>query len=230
MAALRYQPAIMSGISSILDPHAEACYGGRGIKDQDMNDMGIGYRPGGSPRTPAPRGASTRGAFTLIELLVVIAIIAILAALLLPVLSEAKAQARSARCKSNLHQWGLGLAMYVSDAHQYPYYDDGTGAPRSAWYARLEPYCSVKWTNSAIHCPGYAYRGDDAYLGHGSYGYNGWGVRMMWPIPPGTPALGLGGDILHAGSAVLESQVRVPCEMFAIMALPLTRIDPPLLS
>jgi len=55
------------------------------------------------------------GAFTLIELLVVIAIIAILAALLLPVLSAAKARGKQASCLGNLHQFGLGLQMYSAD-------------------------------------------------------------------------------------------------------------------
>jgi prepilin-type N-terminal cleavage/methylation domain-containing protein len=54
-------------------------------------------------------------AFSLIELLVVIAIIAVLVALLLPVLSRAKAQSKRATCTNNLRQINLGIRIYSDD-------------------------------------------------------------------------------------------------------------------
>jgi prepilin-type N-terminal cleavage/methylation domain-containing protein/prepilin-type processing-associated H-X9-DG protein len=57
---------------------------------------------------------SRREGFTLIELLVVIAIIAILAALLIPAVMTAREAARSAECKNNLKNFGLGMHAFAT--------------------------------------------------------------------------------------------------------------------
>ena len=64
-------------------------------------------------RKAKARGRSLR--FTLIELLVVVAIIAILAALLLPVLSRTREQAKRLLCLTNLKQLTVAETLYADD-------------------------------------------------------------------------------------------------------------------
>src|SRR5215469_8299174 len=75
-----------------------------------------------------------REAFTLIELLVVIAIIAILAAILLPVLDQAKMRAQQTQCENNLSQLTKGFLIYCGDNNGlFPPNPDWEGFP--CWVA-----------------------------------------------------------------------------------------------
>jgi prepilin-type N-terminal cleavage/methylation domain-containing protein/prepilin-type processing-associated H-X9-DG protein len=166
--------------------------------------------------------------FTLIELLVVIAIIAILAAMLLPALNRAKSEAQSAKCKSNLRQFGLALKMYVDEnQQQYPFWHVGEGGDYG-WETSLEPYLRLSWTNRSVHCP--AYKGrilhipgslDFGSFDITSYGYNhrgtggetlGLGALVNYPGP---------GETNHPGvfpdpPPTTEAQIKIPTEMVAI--------------
>jgi prepilin-type N-terminal cleavage/methylation domain-containing protein/prepilin-type processing-associated H-X9-DG protein len=95
-------------------------------------------------------GKPMRNGFTLIEILVVIAIIALLAAILFPVFSRARENARKTACLSNLKQIGLALLQYSQD-----YDEKVVGVPTNVsvtnyWLAPYDPYLKSDQVKS---CP-----------------------------------------------------------------------------
>jgi len=58
--------------------------------------------------------------FTLIEVMIVVAVIAILALILIPNFTNARAQAQTATCESNLREIATAAELYYSDVQSYP--------------------------------------------------------------------------------------------------------------
>lgn len=171
-----------------------------------------------------PAHGATR-AFTLIELLVVIAIIAILASLLMPVLARGKAAAVSAKCKSNLRQFGIALAIYTDDHRFFPLFETSDGKTWNqllsldAWSRNpsFDRPNSLKWPG--LRCPAPEFP-DKGYLFPSLYGYNGSGTVNLSSKSDFTNkvfGLGLGGrSFAGLGDvAVPESAVKVPSDMIA---------------
>jgi prepilin-type N-terminal cleavage/methylation domain-containing protein/prepilin-type processing-associated H-X9-DG protein len=105
-----------------------------------------------------------RRGFSLVELLVVIGIIAVIIGLLLPALQQARAQARTVACLSNLHQIGQAMAAYTVENKGWMFPpDQGLIVPvQERWFRAVikspppkDPNSTETkdWTPAVLTCP-----------------------------------------------------------------------------
>lgn len=113
--------------------------------------MVFGVRMRNRTHRPLEKGRNHQAGFTLIELLVVISIVTLLAAILLPVLSQAKGKAEEVVCLNNLKQLQICAKLYSQDndfflpPNRNVYYINTLGPsagfdPNLTWCAGLAPF------------------------------------------------------------------------------------------
>src|SRR2546421_3813410 len=128
-------------------------------------------------------------AFTLVELLVVIAIIAILAAILFPVVTQAKAAAKTTSCTAQEHQLGLALFIYSQDfddglptaGEDEANNADGSELNGDSWLDTVQPYIK---TRLIYRCPADNSPAWEALIEarQTSYGLNGYFAPNQPPL------------------------------------------------
>ncbi len=183
-----------------------------------------------------------RDGFSLIELLAVIGISGILAALLLSVLSRAKAKGQRTQCGNNLRQLGIAMEEFVSEHHGYPFVGENSnplnGFPKDNWLDALGPYVGgyrlntnrKPWQSAGLfHCPAAnppacpTFPEGIVYL---DYGYNAFGISRLvdtngslglspWMGTTNQPAP-LPVAPFEVNQPVRESQIANPADMMAV--------------
>lgn len=105
--------------------------------------------------------------FTLIELMVVVSIIAILAGILIPNFVNARAQAMTAACESNLRSVATAAELYFADQQIYP---DSGDVSVALFTANGTAYLNNVPTDPAATTPGAKYTFTNTTSG-GTAGY-----------------------------------------------------------
>jgi prepilin-type N-terminal cleavage/methylation domain-containing protein/prepilin-type processing-associated H-X9-DG protein len=192
-------------------------------------------------------------AFTLIELLVVIAIIGLLAALLLPALSRAKADARRTVCLNNLKQINQGLHLYAGDnadtlpiaADLAPAFDDesfsgeGTNSTPVFYKRLMKIYVGLQGASSpqdkVFACPADGLLWNVIYMDfhtladcdYSSYGFNGGNAATNFPadILDEDSYPGVAGETL--GSITNTAKTALVVEMSAFFPISLHQAETP---
>lgn len=168
------------------------------------------------------RRRQARG-FTLVELLAVIAVISLLAALVVPVVTRARAAGQGAACTSNLRQMQMAYTMYLADHEGRLFeYEEGTTKGKTLYYfglasqgaegsrpidkskAKLAPY--FEQIGGVEICPAIPYRAPyfKQKFDMASYGY-GINAYFLTDVPVRDPAQ----------RVVSFSQIRRPSETIA---------------